>query len=606
MLEDQKTSISLLADIKDQLKNEDLVLIHENTVKLLRETREVALRNLPAISKECPLDPLRKKYRIAFAVQGDPIQITQSILTNKKRSQKQLTEQLVHVRAGIVFGTPNVTVNISSYEPTITSICNEFKEFPEDTKMEAWEYTKVTEAETQVRELGIRLQNLRKEEKEVLETREKLKHHRYDPNCKFCCENPFVQKAQARIQELPKIEEKIHTAQDKQAELTLAIKIQKCLYRRNKFITNLEEELGNTDKEIVTVEESLEKARDRVAKQQKHDQMQERLATLKQDIVVAEQLLEKKQKLVQTQEQGQELTEQWIQFSEEFAPLLTQWDELEKQNSEKIERLTNLESRGDKIVQYQKKEKLQNELVSEKESVEEDIRIKYNNKDARTANQAIKARIADIEKEMKTLRVQESEWVRKEAKWQLSIKAQQEILEKQKTAHDEFCKLKQEVALLKLFVKMTHHNGIPAFLLRKITRLLEDAGNEVLSQYSDMRIKMKNEGKETTIRVKTPQNSSYLNAKMLCGSEKFLVELAFRVAFQLLSNISKPNFMVCDEGWSCLDESARSKLRHLLSALLEHNDYILTVSHIQDVKAWMNQSISIEIDEEGKRSIKQV
>jgi DNA repair exonuclease SbcCD ATPase subunit len=110
-----------------------------------------------------------------------------------------------------------------------------------------------------------------------------------------------------------------------------------------------------------------------------------------------------------------------------------------------------------------------------------------------------------------------------------------------------------------------------------------------------MRVKIKNDGKETSIRVKSPQKTDGLNAKMLCGSEKFLVELAFRVSFQLLSNVSKPNFMVCDEGWSCLDEGARLRLRNLLSALLEHNDYILTVSHIQDVKAWMAESISIEI-----------
>ncbi len=84
-----------------------------------------------------------------------------------------------------------------------------------------------------------------------------------------------------------------------------------------------------------------------------------------------------------------------------------------------------------------------------------------------------------------------------------------------------------------------------------------------------------------------------------------MIELAFRVAFQGMSNVSKPNFMICDEGWSCLDEGARAKLKDILSALLEHNDYLLTVSHIQDVKAWMTQAISIEIDDQGKHWIRQ-
>jgi DNA repair exonuclease SbcCD ATPase subunit len=143
---------------------------------------------------------------------------------------------------------------------------------------------------------------------------------------------------------------------------------------------------------------------------------------------------------------------------------------------------------------------------------------------------------------------------------------------------------------------MTHHNGIPTFLLRKISHLLEETTNQILSQYTEMRVKIYDESKETVVRVKSPKRATYLNAKLLCGSEAFLIELAFRVAFQMLSNVSKPNFMICDEGWSCLDETARSKLRDILGALLEHNEYILTVSHIQDVKAWMTRAISIEIE----------
>ena len=91
---------------------------------------------------------------------------------------------------------------------------------------------------------------------------------------------------------------------------------------------------------------------------------------------------------------------------------------------------------------------------------------------------------------------------------------------------------------------------------------------------------------------------------MLCGSEKFLIELSFRVAFQTLSNVSKPNFFICDEGWSCLDEKTRSHLDSILKTILEYNDYILTVSHIDDVRKWMNNSITITFDN-LERNIKQ-
>ena len=90
---------------------------------------------------------------------------------------------------------------------------------------------------------------------------------------------------------------------------------------------------------------------------------------------------------------------------------------------------------------------------------------------------------------------------------------------------------------------------------------------------------------------------------MLCGSEIFLVELAFRIAFQSLSNISKPNFFICDEGWSCLDEKKISKLNVILKTINEYNDYMLTVSHIKSVKKWINNNIHITIDNNGYRNI---
>jgi DNA repair exonuclease SbcCD ATPase subunit len=120
-----------------------------------------------------------------------------------------------------------------------------------------------------------------------------------------------------------------------------------------------------------------------------------------------------------------------------------------------------------------------------------------------------------------------------------------------------------------------------------------------------MKVKIKNEGKETSIQIWNDKYKNGLNTKMLCGSEQFLVELSFRVAFQTLSNVSKPNFFICDEGWSCLDEKTRSQLNRILTTLLEYNEYILTVSHIDDVRKWMNNYIKITIDNLHQRYITQ-
>jgi DNA repair exonuclease SbcCD ATPase subunit len=209
------------------------------------------------------------------------------------------------------------------------------------------------------------------------------------------------------------------------------------------------------------------------------------------------------------------------------------------------------------------------------------------------------------EHEIKEIKKEQQKKVIEKTKLQITKEEMEDNMKKAELFKIEMDEYKKEVDLLSFFNEMSHYTGIPTFLLRKITKQLEETVNNILSKYSLMTVFIINE-KETSISIQTNTQMNKLNVKMLCGSEKFLIELAFRVAFQVLSNVSTPNFMICDEGWSCLDEEARSKLNFLFESVLEYNDYILTVSHIKDVKQWMTKSIYIHINEHGKHKVKQM
>ena len=43
------------------------------------------------------------------------------------------------------------------------------------------------------------------------------------------------------------------------------------------------------------------------------------------------------------------------------------------------------------------------------------------------------------------------------------------------------------------------------------------------------------------------------NIQLSSGFEKFIVGLAFRIILSEISLNAKPNFIIIDEGWSCLD-----------------------------------------------------
>jgi DNA repair exonuclease SbcCD ATPase subunit len=249
-----------------------------------------------------------------------------------------------------------------------------------------------------------------------------------------------------------------------------------------------------------------------------------------------------------------------------------------------------------------------------------EIQVKESNIEIKKGNDMVKKTITLLSDLIENNNVKIINIVKSETYLKFNLTKYNSTIEDFNENKERLKELNDETQILGYFISMSHHNGIPSFLIKKITNLLQDNVNLILSEYSDMKVKIKNESKETSIRIWNDKSKSDanisdalvgqaykngLNAKMLCGSEKFLVELAFRVAFQTLSNVSKPNFFICDEGWSCLDEKTRSNLDCVLKTLLGYNEYVLTVSHIDDVRKWMNNHIKIVVDDNNCRHISQ-
>lgn len=572
MLEDQKAT---------QLWLENTVVptrsVSDESIVALKEKREQLLKTLPQVVH----DP-------SFSLEKE---------RDKKEKKRVYLEELKEVL------TLPETTWIEKYQKEVKKLRDERKEYSDRDELQPLNVRK--EMEKKQDERKVKLIYLRKEEKKIVEIEEKLKQHRYNPECTFCCENPFVITARKTLVTLPETRQQISSLEVEVEEAEKALDVQKYLLRLDNFRDVVRREIHEVEQEVMFLEQSIQKYLDNEKKLLERQEKESQINVWKEEIEKIERQKEEEDKCKKQHETMTQLKEEWVFFSTEMLALIQQWQEADDKNQTQSDRRIRLYNKLQVCNNYLSLCTLERDLEKKLNEVEEQIKSKSFNEEAGKYNTRIQEQVQTLYSEVQKRQKEHTILVRKIAELDVLLKTSSEKIEAMEETNKKYTRRKRELDLLQLYALMTHHNGIPAFLLRKISHLLEETTNQILSQYSEMRVKIYDESKETVVRVKSPKKSTYLNAKLLCGSESFLIELAFRVAFQLLSNVSKPNFMICDEGWACLDETARSKLRDVLGALLEHNEYILTVSHIQDVKAWMTQAISIEIDEQGKHWIRQ-
>lgn len=448
----------------------------------------------------------------------------------------------------------------------------------------------------QIKKYEISLETIKQKLNIIQLSKKQLQEYKYNPECKYCCNNKFILDAKDKIKDENELIENKTNILKNLNDINNIVKKQKELKIKLDILNKIEENNEN----IINIKTAIIEFKEQ-------QDINKNNSNLDNIIYENNNKIKELTKTIKTEKSSKIVEEHLLHLK----TLKKQYNEIYSKIQEDIKYNITIKEKKDlinkkleKVINYiEKKNNIQKLNISIKDN-EEKIKIKENNIEINNNNNNIKKSLILLSDIIENNNTKIINIIKKESNLEYDIKNNKNILNEYLENKKIYNDLQEKLIILNYFINMTHHNGIPSYLLKKVTNLLQDNVNIILSEYSTMKVKIKNEGKELIIKILNNQNKNFLNAKMLCGSEKFLVELAFRIAFQSLSNISKPNFFICDEGWSCLDEKTRSKLDCILKTLLEYNDYILTVSHINDVKKWMNNHIKIIIDDNNCRHIK--
>lgn len=160
-------------------------------------------------------------------------------------------------------------------------------------------------------------------------------------------------------------------------------------------------------------------------------------------------------------------------------------------------------------------------------------------------------------------------------------------LEREKDRNDKIARLLDKDGLIDYLLNVT--------VLPNVQRVV----NNILSFIADFRVSISYD--RSGINIYKDSNGKLLNSMALCGFERFITNIAFRLAFNRINGRIKTDFLIIDEGFSCCDEENVGRLKALFEFIRKNYRWCLVITHLDEIKNNFDSIISIDRRPSGSK-----
>lgn len=154
--------------------------------------------------------------------------------------------------------------------------------------------------------------------------------------------------------------------------------------------------------------------------------------------------------------------------------------------------------------------------------------------------------------------------------------------------HSQIVQLKTEL-LFNLYGK----NGVVVELSKVMLNNLTTQVNNLI-RIKNILVKL--EMNEKGLNVIVCKNGVEYMVHASSGSERTIINFAFRIALSNMSNCPMPNMLILDEGFTSFDQNALMNLRDVFDNIIKYFDTIIIISHLEALKTYCNKNIFIVRD----------
>ncbi len=154
--------------------------------------------------------------------------------------------------------------------------------------------------------------------------------------------------------------------------------------------------------------------------------------------------------------------------------------------------------------------------------------------------------------------------------------------------------------------KACHINGIPSKIISTRLNDIEERVNELISQFINKKINVLLDGNNIVVHIIALDNNNRgdgnvnnMIVNILGGMEMFIINIAFKIALANVSIIPKNKMLIIDEGVSVLDKSHIEKFDKIAQFLNSNYNNVILISHIDSLKDFISEYITIYKDSSG-------
>jgi DNA repair exonuclease SbcCD ATPase subunit/DNA repair exonuclease SbcCD nuclease subunit len=214
------------------------------------------------------------------------------------------------------------------------------------------------------------------------------------------------------------------------------------------------------------------------------------------------------------------------------------------------------------------------------------------------ATDDIAEKVSSMRLKLKTLRDEESNLKRRHLKLSEEIGQLHARIQKLKEEKAEYENLIEQWRVFELFMQATSKNGVPLEIIRSRLPELNLEIASILQGVTGFTVDLESNEGSNDMDIYINYGDSRRIIECASGMEKMMSAMAIRVALTNVSELSKSNIFVIDEGFGALDAGNIEASSRFLESLKKWFQSILIISHVDAVKDTVDNVL--EIDKDGK------
>lgn len=299
-----------------------------------------------------------------------------------------------------------------------------------------------------------------------------------------------------------------------------------------------------------------------------------------------------------------------------------------QENNKKIESLTNegiainenLKKNKELVykmecdkVQYDNKLKIENQISIIPVQIE-NLRSSYReqtqllkdfdeNKSAIELNNNIDISLINVNAKIRSLEIEQKEKIQRIENLKRNIVENTKKIETNKILIDRINKELIQIKNWNVYLEMVGKNGVSKMVLRKTLPIINSELSRILDDVCDFDVEVYLSEKND-VMFSINRNGVVSDLAGGSGFEKTTASLALRHVLGNISTMPRPNFITLDEVLGKVSREYYDNIHNLYSKIVGSYQFVLHITHIEEIKDWHKNVITINKNEQNISSIR--